>query len=421
MADLFPYQAVGRDFLAARDRALLADDMGLGKSPQAITAATKIKAKRVVVLCPAIARVNWQREWAKWGEPVDLFIESFDMMQRHKKVRQHIRAMKPDVMIVDEAHYCKSTESRRTRYLYGPWCRGDGLVKHAARVWLLTGTPAPNHVGELFPHLRALWPDLLPAPGSQFAFTERYCHTQHGTYGTKVLGNKNVAELRQTLGSIMLRRKAEDVLKDLPPITWGNVVIEAPEALEAIKRVEADEEVVELAQALANDEVIEGDLAIATLRRLTGMAKVPAVAEMLHDELQANSYDKVIIFAHHKDVIARLAEALGKFGVVTITGATGSRARQDAIDNFQTDPAVRVFIGQTQACATAVTLTAANQVVFVEMSWTPADNAQAAKRAHRITQTRPVFVRTIGLAGSIDEAVTAVLERKSRQVTEILD
>jgi SNF2 family DNA or RNA helicase len=95
--------------------------------------------------------------------------------------------------------------------------------------------------------------------------------------------------------------------------------------------------------------------------------------------------------------------------------------RQTAIDQFQANPKVRVFIGQLQACSTAITLHAANQVVFVEQSWTPSDNAQAAKRCHRIGQKNPVFVRMLGLAKSVDEAVAKVLARKSQMISELME
>jgi SNF2 family DNA or RNA helicase len=98
-----------------------------------------------------------------------------------------------------------------------------------------------------------------------------------------------------------------------------------------------------------------------------------------------------------------------------------SADRQAAIDNFQNDPSVRCFVGQVTACNAAITLTAANQVVFAELDWTNSTNAQAAKRAHRIGQTRPVFIRVFSLANSVDEIVSRVLTNKARMISEVLD
>lgn len=422
---LFPYQADGALFLAKRNKALLADGMGLGKSAQAIVAAQAIEAKKVVIICPAIAVPMWAREFPKWDSSgIATLIYSYDRVRLREDIRAAIQNFQPDVMILDEAHYLKERTSKRTKTIYGQHCRGDGLAACAKRVWLLTGTPAPNDVSEIYTHLRALWPELLPAPGNYDAFVKQYCHVVATPYGIKVIGNKNVPELRTTLSNVMLRRRAEDVLKDLPPIMWEDTVIEPTEAMKELDALENSEEMLvlrDIIKDLGPDDELPDTVAMASLRRLTGMAKAPAIASMLVDELDQKQYDKVIVFAHHRDVIARLHDELHDFGVAVITGSTPQISRAHAIDRFQTDPKCRVFIGQIQACATAVTLHAAHHVVFAEASWTPSDNAQAAKRAHRIGQTKPVIVRMIGLAGSIDEAVTAVLARKSRLISEVIE
>lgn len=422
---LFPYQADGAMFLAKRRKALLADGMGLGKSAQAVIACQAIEAKKVVIICPAIAVPMWVREFPKWDATgIATYVVSYDRVRLREDIRNAIRAMQPDVMILDEAHYLKERTSKRTKTIYGQFCRGDGLIDCAKCVWLLTGTPAPNDVSEIYTHLRALWPELLPPPGNYDAFIKQYCQTIATMYGIKVVGNKNVADLKKLLAHVMLRRRAEDVLKDLPPIMWEDTVLEPLEAAKELEAFENSDEfavIRDLVKDAAEENELPDTVAMATLRRLTGMAKAPAIASMLVDELDSKQYDKVIVFAYHREVIARLHDELHDFGCAVITGSTSQIARASAIDRFQTDPKCRVFIGQITACATAVTLHAAHQVVFAEASWTPSDNVQAAKRAHRIGQKRPVIVRMIGLAGSIDEAITAVLARKSRLISEVLD
>jgi SWI/SNF-related matrix-associated actin-dependent regulator of chromatin subfamily A-like protein 1 len=423
---LFPYQADGAIFLAKRNKALLADSMGLGKSAQAIVAAHAVGAKKVVVICPAIAVPMWVREFPKWatGESISPYVVSYDKVSRRADIRAAIQIMQPDVLILDEAHYLKEKSSKRTKAIYGQWCRGDGLISCAKRVWLLTGTPAPNDVSELFPHFRALWPEKLPAPGNYDAFIKQFCNVLATPYGLKVIGNKNVPELKAILKDVMIRRKAEDVLKDLPPIMWEDTVLDPVEASEELDSLETHPDIEELRQLLASlddGEDLPDTTAMATIRRLTGIAKAPAVANMVVGELTERQYDKVILFAYHRDVIARLVDELHDFGVAVITGQTVQSSRAHAIDRFQNDPTCRVFIGQVTACATAVTLHAAHHVIFVEADWVPSTNVQAAKRAHRIGQTKPVIVRMIGLAGSIDEAITAVLARKSRLLSEVLE
>ncbi len=423
---LFPYQSHGVEFLSARDKALLADGMGLGKTAQAIVASNRVNAKTVVVICPAIARVNWRREFNMWGTGQNVFIESYDKVVRSAHVRQVVEAMRPDVMILDEAHYLKNRTSKRSKALYGTYCKGDGLVQFAKRVWLLTGTPAPNDVSELYPHLAALWPELLPGDKKHFTFMQRYVHTEATPFGLKILGNKKdtLPELRAKLSSVMLRRKAEEVLTDLPPIVWSDITVEAETIDPQLACIEATPAVKALRAVLDDPEAELDDaetVALATLRKLTGVAKAPVIAQMVADELASNAYEQIIIFAHHRDVLDILHNELRQFGVVRIDGSTSPILRQAAIDAFQTKDICRVFLGQIQACATAVTLHASNQVLFAEASWTPSDNLQAAKRAHRIGQTKPVFVRMVGLSGSIDEAVTRVLARKSRLIDEVIE
>ena len=423
---LYPYQYEGATWLAKNTRALLADGMGLGKTPQAIIGAKMVRAELTVVLCPAIARTMWSREWERWGGPGELVVFSYDTAVRNPTCQILMTTRKPDLLICDEAHYLKSRTSKRTRLVYGDRCENTGIASHAGRVWLLTGTPAPNDVGELWPHLRALWPQLLTGDRGYMDYITEYCRYMVTTYGIRVLGNKRekVAKLRAVLHDMMRRRRVEDVLPDLPPIIWQHHTVDVARISPELRALEAEPETLAALAVLGDADADPAELdavALSTLRRLTGAAKAPAVAHQVLDELRENAYRKVVLFAVHRDVLATVRETLAEFGPAYIDGTTPQNQRAEAIDRFQTDPACRVFVGQLQACATAVTLHAASQVVFCEMSWAPADNLQAAKRAHRIGQSLPVTVRMFGLAGSIDDAVVRVLARKAKQVDEIIE
>jgi hypothetical protein len=425
--NLFPYQQTGAEFLAAWRFAFLADGMGLGKTAQAIVACNMVGASNIVVLCPAIAKVNWLREFDLWGRAGDVSIKvvSYDRLAVNKAERDAVRKLAPDVLILDEAHYLKTRTTKRTIALYGAHCYGNGIASTAERVWLLSGTPCPNHAGELWPHLRALWPELIKPserPRTYIDFIQRYGIVDDSPFGPKILGNRNATELRAILRQFMLRRRAEDVLKDLPPMFWQSVPIEPDAVMADIKALEADPAVAALKESLTSDGNIENAaIALASLRRVTGLAKANLAGRMIGDELEAKAYDKVVVFFQHLDVGKALIDYLSQYGVVSISGSTTMTQRQHAIDQFQANPDVRVFIGQLQACSTAITLHASNQVVFVEQSWTPSDNAQAAKRCHRIGQSKPVFVRMLGLAKSIDEAVARVLARKSQAISELME
>lgn len=418
---LFDYQTVGAQWLAERKHALLGDKMGLGKTIQAIEGCNLVQAQRVAVVCPAIARINWRREFDKWGlYSPEVWIESFNKLALDKELRKRWAAFKPDVLIVDEAHFLKSHDASRTKALYGPHCRGDGLVRCAGRVWLLSGTIMPNHAGELFPHFRALWPEEMPGNGTYADWINRYTHFIKGDHNVKVLGHKNEAELRSKLERVMLRRKTEDVLPDLPDTVYGEVTVDNEAALAEVKALEETIEAQELIYRLEEGAPIpEGDPHLAAFRRVCGVAKAGPVASLVHEELESGQVDKIVLFAHHREVVERLMQGLQRFNPVRVWGGDTPAGRQDAIDRFQNDPTVRVFVGQITACSTAVTLTAAHHCIFVEQSWVPAENQQATHRLSRISQKCTVFARIAILAGSIDEAIQGTLTRKVRALSQL--
>lgn len=424
---LFPYQIEGAKFLAAHKHAFLADGMGLGKTVQAIEACNMTNANSILVICPAVARINWQREFDVWSHRSDLAIKifSYDKIATDKKLHATLCNERFDVLILDEGHYLKTRTTKRTTAIYGKHCAGNGLIASCDKVWVLTGTPCPNNAGELWTHLKALWPEQIKTADRSMNYVEfiqRYCVLAESLYGPKIIANKNASELKEKLRTIMKRRRAEDVLKDLPPISWHAVPIEPDHVMEDIQAFEDDPVVEALKQSLVDGADLEGaGIALASLRRATGLAKAKLAARMIAEELDAHAYEKVVVFIQHLDVGFSLMEDLKEYGVVFLNGSTSQGKRQDAIDQFQNNKDIRVFIGQLQACSTAITLHASNQVVFVEQSWTPSDNAQAAKRCHRIGQNRPVFVRMLGLAKSIDEAVSKVLARKSQAISELLE
>ena len=436
MSELMPFQIAGAEWLAGQDEALLGDHMGLGKTPQAIRAADLVGARRVAVVCPAIGRINWRREYERWSlMGPDLYIESYDRLATQAKARDEFRKFKPELCIVDEMHYAKSRESLRARRLYGQHCHGNGLLMIPRKVWLLSGTPMPNNVTELWTHLRANWPQLIQQNGqpmNYMEFVQHFAEWEKTDFGVKVFGNKREAlpEIRGILREIMLRRSGAEVLRDLPPIFWQPTYTLEPEAVSAeLRRLEATPAVEDLrrileaagegaTRALFTDEE---PVALASVRRLTAELKARPVARLIAEELQDGAYTKIVIFAHHLAALDILAEELEAFSPCQIRGGQTEGYRQGEIDAFQNDPRRRVMLVQQKAGYHTITLTAASQVAFLEQSWTPDENVQAAKRCHRIGQTRPVFVRNFGLAGSIDEAVSQVLSRKAQAILEIME
>jgi SWI/SNF-related matrix-associated actin-dependent regulator 1 of chromatin subfamily A len=159
---------------------------------------------------------------------------------------------------------------------------------------------------------------------------------------------------------------------------------------------------------------------------MLGLAKLRGAVEYITDMLDNLPDDrKVLVFAHHADVIRGLLRHLGEYSPVVLVGESKQKDREDAVNKFLLDPKCRVFIGNIQAAGTAITLVGpkckCSDVVFVESSWTPMDNAQAACRVHRIGQKDGVVARMLSAAGTVDDLINGLLVRKARDFTQLFD
>lgn len=458
---LFPYQAHGSKWMTPLAQALNADDMGLGKSAQAIHAADLAGLDDILIVCPAAVRVNWEREFEKFspmGRPCCVLYSGSDSIPSHGVVivsydfatlkAKELRAKKWDLLILDECHFLKERTAKRTRAVYGHGSRQPGIDQSAKRVWRLSGTPAPNNASELWTHLKSMG----ATTETYWDFTFRYCTGFENDFGYKITGHKNVQELKAMMAPFMIRRTKEEVMTELPPIRFQEVTVERsavqldPDFYEQIQgqKLTVDEFMAELK---AKDATLKAALgmvsktngtkgmdspnefrlgvlesmaaSLVTLRRYIALAKLPSIMSILEDELSTGAIDKIVLFAVHQTTIEGARRRLAKFGAVTLYGLTPPTKRQANIDRFMKDPRCRVFIGNIQAAGTGITLTSACEVGFLEQSWVPSDNAQAAMRCHRIGQTRPVRVRIFTLHKSVDEQVNATLMRKARELTKI--
>lgn len=433
---LYPYQSQGAEWLASKAQAFLADDMGVGKSAQAVRATDLVDARRVLVVCPASLRTNWCREFDRFsphpwrkvpvfsGQSVKhdlqqdertLVVVSYDLA-----AQPWLSSVSWDVLILDEAHYLKTRTTKRTKAIYGHGKR-PGLISQAKRVWRLSGTPAPNYANELWTQFKSM--GLLEQGETYYDFEGRYCKTYQAPFGTVITGHRNTAELKQRLHGVFLRRKKDDVLKDLPPIYWHQVTVDKhdldlPKDL-VREALEQDNLLGRRIDAKDFDSLMSQAASYATLRRYTAWAKVHTVAEILAEDLAADPACKIVVFGVHSEPLRLLATKLHDYFPLVIMGDTPVSQRQGIVDAFQNDPEKRVVIGNVIAAGTGITLTASCEVAFLEQDWVPGNNLQAAMRCHRIGQDRRVRVRVFALAGSCDEQVQDMLVRKSRELNKI--
>jgi len=435
MEPAFPYQVTGANWLAKDGRRGLGDSMGIGKSRQAIMAADKVGAERMIVVAPAGAhRVGvWQSEFKKWSTirrrilkgkdtsglvtwlkgKADVLLLSYEMAVRWSSRIEQARDL-IDVIISDEAHNLKTATAQRTRQLLGTHCHGEnGLYRWGVHVWPLSGTFIPNDPIDIWAWLRFLGGTSL----SHSAFSARYFRKRVGAFSVAhTPRDESVNELRAAIRSVILKRTADEVGLQLPPMfnTTREIDGDSSEIVSFLRDFPGLDAAIYAAieQGGLSSNFLDAPH-IATLRRLIGQAKAAPYAEMVAEELHGG-LDKIVIMGIHVDALQLIRSTLTAkgFDCVQVVGGGSDKNAFEANRRFAEDPNCRVFIGNLHAAGTALTLTAANHLDLVEQWWGPAVNAQAIKRVHRLTQQRNVFTRLISLRGSLDETVAKILERK---------
>ncbi len=415
---LDPHQEVAKAWLARHARIGLGDEMRVGKTAPTIRAAVEAGAHRVLVLCPPNVRDNWRREidaWAGDAPSITWDIVSMDTFWR--------RPYAPvwDTIILDEAHLLRTPTAKRSKAVWGPRTRGDSpLLRHAQRVWLLTGTPMVNNPTDLWAPFRALgWTEL-----SFTQWRERYCVTRETPFGVQIVGTRkeHVPELQALFRRHFLRRRYREVYRGrTEPLLWRATTL-TPDALpRELLELERDPELRAVVASLLakGGESKAEEVALAKLRRLIAVVKAPLTASHVEQYLASDPHAKALVLGWHTEPLRTLVESLSAFGPVLFTGDTSERERLANTARFQQDPRCRVLVGNIIACGTGINLSAATAVVMHETTWVPGDNVQAAMRAVHRDKQAPVPVDLIALAGTTDEAVTRVRARKLQMMSDV--
>ncbi len=420
---LYPHQFAGVEFLKTKGRAILGDDMGLGKTRQAIVALRQACPEGcLLVVCPASLKLNWVRE-IRAVEP-DAAIEvlgakgygceqprwvivNYDLLAKNAA---HLHAVPWSGVILDEAHFIKNASQRTSQCLKLLGVDGKGIKPYAPlQVYLLTGTPMTNRPRDLFNLLRAVG---HPSAKSFLSFAKRYCEAYRNDYGWVTTGASNLGELNLLMKEVMLRRKKDDVL-DLPGKirTWVPVSIDDGPAnahrsfLEWYTESDAER---------PNDREFLARL--TKVRVALHKAKYKAVAERIKDVAAAGK--KVIVFTCFQEGITKHKKALGD-AAVTITGSDNMEQRQEAVDRFQTDPAVTVALCNLIAGGVGITLTAGTHVIFQDLDWVPANHLQAEDRAYRMGQKELVTVEYFVADGTLDGYIGTLMENKLALISAV--
>lgn len=400
--NLRPYQEAGRDFLAARRHAYLADEMRVGKTPQAILAARKVQARSAIVVCPAIAVAHWRAEWRKWWpdcgfEPL---VVSYERLRLDAATIFHGFY---DVAIVDEAHFAKNPEAQRTKLVFGK----GGLGWRSHRMWALSGTPAPKNAAELWPVMFAFGATSMPY--AEFVATFCYSNADGRILGTK---QRQVPELRQALSKILLRRTRREVAPEMPEIAF--------EFLEVTPTSPADLRLPENCSDADLLAWLEAQPAAADDRVAVALGKVEPLVEEIVESIRGGLYAQTVVFGWHVEPLEQLAARLRANRIETrvLNGATPAAQRAGIQEAFR-EGRLQVIAANIAAAGTAIDLSAASHGYFLEMDWTPGSNAQAANRLVSMAKKEPVTYDIVTWPGSMDDAVQRVLLRRVKELAKL--
>ena len=422
---LYPFQNKGVAFIETNNgRALIADEMGLGKTIQALAWLQLHPDKRpVIIIVPASVKLNWKRETEKWltnpnvevlsGETPwkptgDIIVINYDILLSWVN---ELKKMNPQVLITDECHYYKSNKAFRTKAI-------KKLGKGIPHVIALSGTPIINRPVEAYNAIQLINPDIFP---NFFSFTHTYCNAKHTGFGWDFNGHSNDKELHEKLtGTIMIRRLKKDVLPDLPDKVYSFIPIELDNVKE-YKKAEEDfiayvkqEKGIEAAKRIENVEALAK---IEGLKQLAVKGKLEQAIEWIKDFIETDN--KLVVFCTHKFVIEELMKEFEKIAV-KIDGGVSMNNRQKAIDSFQNNKNITLFVGN-KAAEEGITLTAASNIVHLEYPWSPKSLDQRNDRCHRMGQKNSVTVYYLIAQNTIEEKLIKLLDEKRKIIDGVID
>lgn len=476
---MYPFQKAGLQFLeVSHGRAIIADEMGLGKTIEAMSFLQFLKGERpCLIVSPSSVKGNWNNELKSWLDTNDniqilkgrestkitgsIVIINYDILNQWKEALSN-HGFK--IVIFDEAHRLKNPEAVRTKAAFE-------IVKNIEYRILLTGTPLLNRPKELYSLLHIVQPELYTNEKfDAFNFFMRYCNAENNGYGWSFNGSSNEDELAEKLKYIMIRRTKDEVGLELPPKTRSAIFVELTnktkykdaeksfyEWLEKNKKPEKrqqnekiilkiENDIIELKSQLqhaagedklrlesiisrnnreldklANETYSFGTEEIAQIelsKQFVVEGKMKCAFEWIDDFIETDQ--KLVIFTTHQKTINELMKKYGEIAV-KIDGSTPEEKRTIATEKFQKDPKTKLFVGNVLAAGEGITLTAASNILFLELPWRPSDLKQSEDRCHRISQNMPVNAYYMLAKDTIEEYILDKIENKRRIITLIMD
>jgi SWI/SNF-related matrix-associated actin-dependent regulator 1 of chromatin subfamily A len=399
--------------------------MGLGKTTSTIIAALESNSKKVLIICPATLKINWKREIENYSNKsvyiaegknfspdADFVIINYDIIKNFhdtkKKGESQILDSNFDLVVVDEAHYIKNGTAQRTKLI-------NDIVKSVDRLWLLSGTPMTSRPIDYYNLL-----NLVDSPTARnwMAYVIRYCQGyQFNAGGRKiwnVTGASNLEELRDRTSGTILRRLKEDVL-DLPDKIITPVYLR-------LKSKNYEEVMGEYYDWYDKNPDESKSLTVqftklTKVRQIIADEKISQTIELAENIIEQGK--KVIIFCNFTDSLNKIVEHFGKISV-KLDGSMSKPNRQHSVDEFQDNEKVRVFVSNLKAGGVGITLTAAEAVIFNDISFVPSDMAQAEDRAYRYGQKNNVLIYYPIFDNSIEAVIYDMVNAKKQVISTVM-
>ena len=420
---LYDFQKLGVEFLINNNgRAIINSDCGTGKSLQALAYVVHQKIQKTLIICPCSVKFAWQSECDKWTKlksfiidtktnfTVDIFNENdviiinYDLL---KKFYKFLTAFKFNLLIIDEAQYCKNLKAIRSKIVVQ-------IAKKISHCILLSGTIILSRPVELFNPLHILDPLIW---NNWYHYTKKYCMGHDSYWGYDANGASTIPELKQKINKYYIRHIKEDVLKDLPEKVFINIPVE----LNAEHRFEYDlvlnsfieylrevkeKNTAEIRKSLQAEKLVR----LGELRQVALKGKVKIIKELIKDIIDEDK--KCLVFSSYKEPLKQLAEEFGDQAVL-LTGETPEFLRKGIVEAFQNNPKIKIFFSGFLSGGIGITLTAASNVVFCDFPWNPADLFQAYSRSHRIgNKHESINIYQVIAKDTIDSKMKAILDKK---------
>jgi SWI/SNF-related matrix-associated actin-dependent regulator 1 of chromatin subfamily A len=416
---LRPFQNIG---VAITDKlngnALIADEQGLGKTVESLSYLQLHPEHRpVIIVAPSCVKLKWAKEAHDWlvrakvqilsGETQakiygEIVIINYDILQYWVKSLQNLNAK---VLICDECHFLKNNLAKRTKSL-------NKIARGIPHIIGLTGTPIENRPIEIYNIWHLIDPIGCP---DYFDFGLKFCDGKFKNNKWDFSGSSNEKELHNKLvSSIMIRRLKKDVLPELPDKIYSHEPIELSN-LEEYNF--AHEDFIRCVTGQEKTSIKKIYSKIENLKQLAVMGKLKQSFDWIDNFIETD--EKLVIYAHHKFLVDELMKRYKNIAR-KIDGSVSAIKREEASEEFYNNPKIKLFI-ISEAGGVGINLTIASHVAILELPWNKSVLEQIIDRLHRFGQLKCVNIYYLLAAGTIEEKIANIIDRKYRMTSAIID